>query len=142
MQQSNSIGRRDTFLPSQPTGRIIARLDQRCSRMRSDGFTPTTLFVLQGLASGCMTLSMSINRRRNWSMHKCFWCIQHHRDDAAWHVKATVERVWMDGESLGATTDRKINHTDELKGFGRGKSARLVISSLKIPTPVNERGDK
>ena len=48
----------------------------------------------------------------------------------------------MDGESLGATTDRKINHTDELKGFGRGRSAPLVISSLEIPTPVDERGDE
>jgi hypothetical protein len=70
-----------------------------------------------------MTLSMSI-------------------DCAAWHVKAAVERVWMDGESLSATTDRKINHTDELKGFGRGKSAPLVISSLEIPTPGDKRGDK
>ena len=31
---------------------------------------------------------------------------------------------------------------DELKGFGRGKSAPLVISSLEIPTPVDERGDE
>jgi hypothetical protein len=50
------------------------------------------------------------------AMHKCFWCFQLHRDDATWHAEATVEQVWMDGESLGATTDRKINHTDELKG--------------------------
>ncbi len=48
----------------------------------------------------------------------------------------------MDGQSLGATTNCKINHTDELKGLGRGKSAPLVISSLKIPTPVDERGDE
>ena len=31
---------------------------------------------------------------------------------------------------------------DELKGSGRGKSAPLVISSLEIPTPVEERGDE
>ena len=31
---------------------------------------------------------------------------------------------------------------DELKGFGRGKSAPLVISSLEIPTPVDERGNE
>ena len=48
----------------------------------------------------------------------------------------------MDGESLGATTDRNINHTDKLKGFGRGKSAPLVISSLEIPTPVDKQGDE
>jgi hypothetical protein len=34
------------------------------------------------------------------------------------------------------------NHTDELKGSGRGKSAPLVISLLEIPTPVEERGDE
>jgi len=28
---------------------------------------------------------------------------------------------------------------DKLKGFGRGKSAPLVISLLEIPTPVDER---
>jgi hypothetical protein len=88
--------------------------------MRSDGFTPTTSFVLQGLESRCMTLSMSIDQHQNWSMHKCFWCVQRHRDDATWHVEAAVERFWMDGESLGATTDRKINHTDELQGFWEG----------------------
>ena len=48
----------------------------------------------------------------------------------------------MNGQSLGATKDRETNHTDELKGFGRGKSAPLVISSLEIPTPVDERGDE
>ena len=48
----------------------------------------------------------------------------------------------MNGQSLGATTDREINYTDKLKGFGRGKSAPLVISSLEIPTPVDERVDE
>jgi hypothetical protein len=48
----------------------------------------------------------------------------------------------MNGQSLGATTDREINYTDKLKGFGRGKSAPLVISSLEISTPVDERGDE
>ena len=48
----------------------------------------------------------------------------------------------MNGQSLGATTDREINYTDKLKGFGRGKSAPLVISSLEISTPVDKRGDE
>jgi hypothetical protein len=45
---------------------------------------------------------------------------------------------------LRGTTNRdtKGNHTDELKGFGRGRSAPLVISSLEIPTPVDERVDE
>ena len=47
-----------------------------------------------------------------------------------------------EGQSLGATKDRETNHTDELKGFGKGKSAPLVISSLEIPTPVDEQGDE
>ena len=71
-----------------------------------------------------------------------FWCISPLKDDAARHVKPAVEQVWMDGQSIGATMDRETNHTDELKGFGRGKSAPLVISSLKIPTTVDERGDE
>jgi hypothetical protein len=48
----------------------------------------------------------------------------------------------MDGQSLGTTTDREINHTDKLKGFGRVKFAPLVISLLEIPTPVDKRGDE
>ena len=43
---------------------------------------------------------------------------------------------------FGATKDRETNHMDELKGFGRGKSAPLVISLLEIPTPVDEQGNE
>ncbi len=38
-----------TCLPT-PTGRIIARLDQQCSTMWSDGYTPTTSSVLLGIS--------------------------------------------------------------------------------------------
>jgi len=34
-----------------PTGRIIVRIDRRCITMRSDGYTPTTSYMLLGLAS-------------------------------------------------------------------------------------------
>jgi hypothetical protein len=34
----------------QPTGRIIAQLDQQCITMWSDGYTPTTSSVLLGIS--------------------------------------------------------------------------------------------
>ncbi len=51
MSQRNNhtdFGRVPSFHP-RPTGRIIARLDQRCSTFRSDSFTPNKIICVTGI---------------------------------------------------------------------------------------------